>query len=123
MEFDDNINVTEVSSSDIVTTIIVTIAYIIYGVILLRIFAIAFPFWGIWLMLEEIYSGVGMNTPAMIINASNAWVIQIPVIFILTRFYNFDQNAVWWTMMLSGVISAIAFYIYYRRGQWLEVKV
>ncbi|MFH2036953.1 MAG: MATE family efflux transporter [Candidatus Zixiibacteriota bacterium] len=94
-----------------------------HGIALLRIFAIAFPFWGIWIMLEEIYSGVGLNMPAMIVSTSNAWLIQIPMIFILTRVLDMNQTAVWWSMMFASVISAVAFYIYYRRGQWLDVKV
>nr|MBN2277984.1 MATE family efflux transporter [candidate division Zixibacteria bacterium] len=94
-----------------------------HGVHLLRILSISFPFIGVFIMLEQIYSGVGMNTPAMIINAGNAWLIQIPTIYILTQVFNFDQNAVWWSISAAALISVSAFYWYYRRGQWLNVKV
>ncbi len=94
-----------------------------YGVELLRIMAISFPFIGIFLTLENIYVGVGMNTPAMVVSVGHSWLLQIPAIFVLTRFLNFDQAGVWWAMTVTITISSSAFYLYFRRGQWLNVKV
>ncbi len=94
-----------------------------YGVTLMRIFAIGFPFIGAFIMIEEIYTGVGKNTPAMIINTADAWVIQVPAIYILTQVLHYNQTAIWWAMSGSMIIAATAFYLYYRRGQWLHAKV
>lgn len=94
-----------------------------YGVTLLRIFALGFPFIGAYIMLEEIYIGVGLNTPAMVINTANAWALQIPAVYIMTQVLNFNQNAVWWAITVSSAVSVAAFYLYYRKGQWLHVKV
>lgn len=94
-----------------------------YGISLLRIFAFSFPFIGAYIMIEQIYAGVGMNTPAMIINTGNAWLLQIPAIYILTQMLNFNQNAVWWSFTVSSVISVAVFYWYYKRGQWLHVRI
>jgi Na+-driven multidrug efflux pump len=74
-------------------------------------------------MLEQIYAGVGMNKPTMVFDAGNAWLLQVPAIFISTKLLNLDQTAVWWTFMASAAITSIFFYIYYRRGQWLEAEV
>jgi len=94
-----------------------------YGSALLKIFAIGFPFIGALIMIEQIYTGVGLNVPAMITNAGNAWLLQIPAIYILTQILNFNQDAVWWTMNFSTIIAVAALYMYFRRGQWLHVKV
>jgi putative MATE family efflux protein len=94
-----------------------------HGFKLLRIFAIGFPFIGAYIMLEQIYGGVGMNKPAMIVNIVNAWLLQIPSIYILTRILSLDQNAVWWAMNGSTIISVIALYLYYSKGQWLHAKI
>jgi len=93
------------------------------GIALLRILAIGFPFIGIYLMLEEIYSGVGLNTPAMVVSIGHSWFLEIPAIFVLTQILNFNQNAVWWSITAASFVSAIGFYWYYRRGQWLHVRV
>ena len=94
-----------------------------HGFMLLRIFAVSFPFIGAYIMLQEIYIGVGLNTPVMIINMGNAWALQIPSIYTLTQILSFNQNAVWWAMVGSSTVSALVLYMYFRRGQWLHVKV
>jgi Na+-driven multidrug efflux pump len=93
------------------------------GVTLLRIMAIGFPFTGIYLMLEQIYSGVGLNTPAMVVSVGHSWALEIPAIYIFTQILQYNHNAVWWSITAATFISALGFYWYYRKGQWLEVKV
>lgn len=93
------------------------------GIVLLRILAVGMPFVGIYIMLEQIYTGVGLNTPAMVVSIGHSWLLEIPAIYILTQILNFSQNAVWWTLTAATAVSSLAFYWYYRRGQWLEVKV
>ena len=93
------------------------------GVNLLRIMAIGFPFTGIYLMLEQVYGGVGLNTPVMIVSIGHSWALEIPAIYIFTQILHYSQNSVWWSITAATFISAIGFYWYYRRGQWLEVKV
>lgn len=94
-----------------------------HGVDLLRIFAFGFPFFGLFFTIENVYTGVGMNTPAMVVSIIHSWCLQIPAIYVLTRIYNYDQNAVWWVLTMSLVISSTGYYLYYRRGQWLNAKV
>jgi len=94
-----------------------------YGVTLLRIFAVGFPFIGAFLMIEEIHVGVGLNTPAMVMNFIHSWAFEVGPIFLMTGLLGFGQNAVWWTISIAGVFSTILFYIYYQRGRWLTVKV
>lgn len=94
-----------------------------HGAALLRIFAFGFPFIGALIMIEQIYAGVGLNVPAMITNAGNAWVLQIPAIYVLTQLLNFNQESVWWSINVSSMIAVIGLYMYFRRGQWLHVKI
>ncbi len=94
-----------------------------YGVTMLRIYAVAFPFLGAFLMMEEIHMGVGLNVPAMVVNIIHAWPLQVLPIFVLTQVYSFDQDAIWYTIAASVLVSTAMFYVYYRRGRWLTVKV
>jgi Na+-driven multidrug efflux pump len=91
--------------------------------VMLRIFAIGFPFLGAFLMIEEIHTGVGLNTPAMVLNLIHSWLLEIAPIVLLTRFFGLQETAIWWVISLSGIVSATLFYVYYRRGRWLTVKV
>lgn len=90
---------------------------------MLRIFAICFPFIGAYLMMEMIHQGVGLNMPTMVFNVVQSWALQSLPIFILTEVLNWPVVSVWWMMTISGVIIAIAFYFYYRRGRWLSYSV
>ena len=94
-----------------------------YGVELLRIWSVGFPFFGAMVMMEMIHSGVGMNVPNMIVIAIHGWGLQVLPAIVVTQFLGMDQIAVWWIFGISGVISSIGFYFYYRRGKWLTVTV
>ena len=96
---------------------------IAHGATLLRIFAFGFPFIGALIMIEQIYAGVGLNVPAMITNTGNAWLFQIPAIYILTQVFNMNHESVWWAINVSSMIAVTGLYMYFRRGQWLHVKV
>ncbi|MCK5125392.1 MAG: MATE family efflux transporter [candidate division Zixibacteria bacterium] len=98
-------------------------AIIGHGVTILRILAIASPFLGMWLMIENIYSGVGENRPAMVFNIIHAWILEIPAIAICIYVFDLDQTAVWWAITVAMIVNSIALYFYYRRGGWLKVKV
>jgi len=49
---------------------------ITYGAIMLRIFAVGFPFFGAFIMLEQIHVGVGLNTPFMVVSVIHSWGLQ-----------------------------------------------
>lgn len=96
---------------------------ITHGVNLLRILAFSLPFMGALMMIEYVHTGVGLNSPAMVVNIINSWFLQVLPIFIIREFLNGGELAVWWVMMLAGAVSACLFYAYYRRGRWLTVRV
>lgn len=94
-----------------------------YGVELLRIWAIGFPFFGALIMIEMVHQGVGMNTPVMIMIAIHGWGLQVLPALLVTQVFGMGQTAVWWVFGISGIVSSIGFYLYYRRGKWLTVRV
>lgn len=94
-----------------------------YGVLILRILAICYPFSGILLVTEQIHMGVGMNVPPMVVNITQAWALQVLPIFLMTQGFGYDHRAVWWSLSLSAVVAGTAFYLYYRKGYWLSAKV
>ena len=90
---------------------------------ILRILALCFPFVGALLSMEQIHMGVGMNVPAMVVTSIRAWGMQVLPVVILTQFFGYDHRAIWWSITISAIISAAGFYLYYRKGRWLERKV
>ncbi len=94
-----------------------------YGTEILKIFAVGFPFFGAYIMLESIHSGVGLNTPYMIIATIHSWGFQLLPALVFTQLLTYDQTAIWWALSISGVLSSAIFYLYYRRGRWLTISV
>jgi Na+-driven multidrug efflux pump len=93
------------------------------GALMLRVFALGFPFLGAFFMIEEIHMGVGLNTPSMIMNIINAWALEVIPIFFLTKMMGYSELSIWVTISIAGAITSLLFYQYYRRGRWLTVKV
>jgi putative MATE family efflux protein len=94
-----------------------------YGVEILRIWALSLPFFGAFIILEQIHSGVGLTTPTMVIVSLHAWGLQLLPVFVSTQLLGYGVTAVWWSLAISGVISSIIFYLYYRRGRWLTIRL
>ncbi len=93
------------------------------GTKMLQIWAFGFPAFGAFIMLEQVHSGVGLNTPFMVMSVIHGWGLQVLPALIVTSYLHLDMTAVWWVFTISGYISAMIFYTYYRRGRWLTVKV
>jgi Na+-driven multidrug efflux pump len=94
-----------------------------HGVTLLRIFALGFPFYGAWLMTEMVHTGVGFNTPVMIMSIVHSWGFQVIPALLATQFFGGGELSVWWILNIAGVLSFFSFFTYYKRGRWLTVKV
>jgi MATE family, multidrug efflux pump len=94
-----------------------------YGVSILRIFALAFPAIGVYIMIEEIHMGVGLNAPMMVFSMINGWGLRVLPVFLAITYWHTGPEVVWWIMSLSLILTAAMVYIYYRRGRWLTVKV
>jgi MATE family, multidrug efflux pump len=98
-------------------------AIIDYGIVMLRIFALGFPFIGFHIMIENVYGGVGENRPPMFASLCHAWLLEVPAVYLCVKLFHLDQTAVWIAITGAGVISSIGFFIYFRRGQWLKARV
>ena len=93
------------------------------GATLLRIQAIGFPLLGLYITLEMIFAGAGDNVPPMIIGIIYSWALEIPLILVFTRVFGFNQNGVWWAIVLATFIGSSLFYYWYRKGKWIKRAV
>jgi putative MATE family efflux protein len=93
------------------------------GVVYIRILSISMPFFGAFMMLGSIHTGVGLNMPVMVLLVIHAWFLQVLPAFVLTKLFGFGPVGVWWVIALSGIVSSLATYVYYRRGRWLTHRV
>ncbi|MEE8577228.1 MAG: MATE family efflux transporter, partial [candidate division Zixibacteria bacterium] len=93
------------------------------GVEILRIWAFGYIFYAVYIMIEDIHVGVGLNTPMMIITTIHSWGFQVLPAIVVTQIFGLDYKAVWWVLACSGMITSVVCLWYYRRGRWLTVKL
>jgi len=90
---------------------------------LLRIYCLALPGIGIWIIAESLFHGAGDNVPPMILSIITSWAIEIPLVLLFTRALGFDQTAIWWTRVFYASSGAVIAYALIRRGKWMQKRV
>jgi putative MATE family efflux protein len=94
-----------------------------YGRIMMRVLALGFPFVGVFIMIEQIHLGVGLNTPTMVFNMIHAWILEVIPVYFFTVHFGFSEVTIWWTIVGAIFIISMMYYTYYQRGRWLTYKV
>lgn len=89
----------------------------------LRISAWVLPFYGLWIIAEQIFHGAGDNIPPMLISVITSWVVEIPSIVLLTQALGFNQAAVWWVRVVYGFAGAAIALLWLRRGKWVTKAI
>jgi len=98
-------------------------ALIEQGVVILRIFSLNLPFVGFMISMEMAITGAGQTRWPMFFSILASWILQVPLILLVTRALHLGPTAVWWSMVAAEVIALGLFFIYYRRYRWLQTKV
>lgn len=103
------------------------------------VFSIIFVFMGV-------FNGSGHTKSTMVINIARLWLFRIPLVFILSgaimNFWIFGKPplsgvftilayplrekpffALWYSILVSNIISATWAYIIYRKGKWQKAKI
>jgi len=93
------------------------------GVRFLRIIALSFPFVGIFITIEQVFSGAGKNLPPMLFGVAANWVLEIPLIWALSWVAGLNEIGVWLAMVLGHAIATLAFVLYYQKRTWLYYRV
>lgn len=90
---------------------------------LLRIYALALPFIGVWIIVESLFHGTGDNIPPMLISIITSWAIEVPLILFFTKILHCDQSAIWWCRVFYAFSGAgISVYLI-KRGKWMLKEV
>ncbi|MCM1544511.1 MAG: MATE family efflux transporter [Ruminococcus sp.] len=81
----------------------------VLGAQMLRLVAFSEPFFGIMIVMEGIFYGLGRTKYAFIIETFSMWCIRILFTFLCVKVWNYDLTAVWYCMIADNVAKAILF--------------
>jgi putative MATE family efflux protein len=116
-------------------------AVIEIGQRMFKVTSIASFLFGIIFVFMGVFNGSGHTKPAMVFNISRLWLFRIPLVFILSgrliKNYDFTfdfvndllvflaqplsahpYDALWWSMVISNLLTGIWAFLLYKRGKW-----
>ena len=81
------------------------------GADMLRLVAFSEPFFGIMIVMEGIFYGLGNTRYAFIVETFSMWGIRILLTFLCVKVWGLDLRAVWLCMIADNVCKAVLFAI------------
>lgn len=85
------------------------------GASMLKLVAFSEPFFGLMIVLEGIFYGMGRTRYAFFVETGSMWGIRILFTFLCVKVWQFDLRAVWYCMIADNVCKAVLFSIPARR--------
>ena len=86
-----------------------------YATQYLRTIPLFYGFLGIGFISASAFQGLGEGYPGLLINLIRIGVIGIPMAYIMTHFYGFGANGVWWAIALSDATFGIVGCLWFTR--------
>lgn len=88
------------------------------GTKVLRMVAVSEPVYGVAVVLEGIFQGVGDTMYAFGCNIAGMWGVRVLGTVLLVRAFGFGLQAAWGAMIAHNVLLFILFSLHYRSGKW-----
>ncbi len=82
----------------------------------LRIVTLSYIFAALGVVMGRSLDGAGNTVPAMFINLISLWLIQIPLAYFLSRFW--DTTGIWIALALANMSNGLMMGFWFKRGRW-----
>lgn len=79
------------------------------GASMLRLVAFSEPFFGLMVVVEGIFYGLGKTRYAFVVESFSMWGIRILLTFVCVKLCHLDLRAVWYCMIADNVCKALLF--------------
>ena len=87
------------------------------GAEMLRLVAFSEPFFGLMVVLEGIFYGLGRTRSAFLIESAGMWGVRILFTFLCVQVWRLDLRAVWYCMIGDNVCKAALFTLAFLRWE------
>lgn len=89
----------------------------------LRIATVGYLVMGLFAVFQQSISGAGDTLPPMLFTLLTMWGMQIPLAYFLPRGTTLGVYGVPWAIVVSTVIGAVIYTVYFRLGRWKRKKM
>ncbi len=87
---------------------------------MLRLVAFSEPFFGLMIVLEGIFYGLGRTRYAFLIETASMWGVRILLTFLCVKVWALELRAVWFCMIADNVCKAALFAVPFFRKRSRE---
>lgn len=94
-----------------------------HGIDALRIMSAGYIFYGIAMVMTNAFNGAGDTWTPTIINFFGFWLFQIPLAYLLAKYYDMGPTGSYLAVPISETFIALAAFILFKRGKWKQVKI
>jgi len=89
----------------------------------LQIVSIGYVFYGIGMVLINVFNGAGDTWTPTKINFFGFWLFQIPLAYLLAKHFKMGPTGVFMAIPIAEAGITIAGYILYKKGKWKRIEV
>lgn len=90
------------------------------GAVVLRIVAVSEPMFGLRIILEGLFNGVGQTKQPFIDSVFSMWAVRVLSTAVCVHVLNLGLNAVWCCMVADNITCAVLLAYQYYWGKWKE---
>lgn len=94
-----------------------------HGIKALQIISFGYLFYAFGMVMPQAFNGAGDTTTPTIINLISFWMIELPVAYVLAKVLGFEQNGVFYSIVIAESVMAILGIWLFKRGKWKRKKV
>jgi len=89
----------------------------------LQIVSVGYVFYGIGMVLINVFNGAGDTWTPTKINFFGFWLFQIPLAYFLAKYLKMGPTGVFMAIPIAEAGITIAGYILYKKGKWKRIEV
>jgi putative MATE family efflux protein len=93
------------------------------GVSCLKILCVGYVFFGFGMVISQAINGTGDTFTPTVINFVCFWLMEIPLAYYLAKTLNWQEDGVFWAIVISESFLAIFAILYFNTGRWKNNKL
>ncbi len=98
-------------------------ATITAGVHAMRVLALSRLFFMLGTVMEGGLTGAGDTVSPMVINIIVLWLVQLPLVWLLSGQWGWGVDGIWWALVVSTGVQALLMTGRFWQGRWQKVRI
>jgi putative MATE family efflux protein len=94
-----------------------------YALQALRIISTGYVFFGVGMVMLNAFNGAGDTRTPTIVNLVGFWLFQIPLAWVLSKYYIKEPKAIFIAIVISQFVTALLSLYLFKKGRWKTVRV